>query len=93
MTELPATTAPPTTTELHRLREVFRTALELPPDAAVDDLRYQGNDKWDSLAHMALVAAIEDEFSVMIDTDDVVNLSSFAEARRILGKYGVNIDG
>ncbi len=78
--------------ELQRLREVFRTALDLPAGADTDDLHYQDSDKWDSLAHMSLVAAIEDEFSVMIDTDDVINMSSFAEATRILGKYGVDLD-
>lgn len=78
--------------ELQRLREAFRTALDLEPDAAVDDLHYQDNEKWDSLAHMSLVAALEDEFSVMIDTDDVINMSSFQEAVRILGKYGVDFD-
>ncbi|GAA0798956.1 acyl carrier protein [Spirilliplanes yamanashiensis] len=76
-------------TELRRLREAFRTSLDLPPDAEVDDLRYQDNEKWDSLAHMSLVAAIEDEFSVMIDTDDVIALSSFKEAVRILGEHGI----
>ncbi|MET0423852.1 MAG: acyl carrier protein [Actinoplanes sp.] len=79
-------------TELQRLREAFRTALELPADAPVDDLRYQDDEKWDSLAHMSLIATLEDEFSVMIDTDDVINLSSFAEATRILGKYGVDFN-
>ncbi len=78
--------------ELQRLREVFRTALDLPEDSPVDDLHYQDDDKWDSLAHMSLVAALEDEFSVMIDTDDVIGMSSFAEAMRILGKYGVDFN-
>ncbi|MDI6100494.1 acyl carrier protein [Actinoplanes sp. NEAU-A12] len=78
-------------TELQRLREAFRSALDLPADEPVDELRYQDNEKWDSLAHMSLVAAVEDEFSVMIDTDDVINMSSFAEAVRILGKYGVDV--
>jgi acyl carrier protein len=41
---------------------------------------------------MSLIAAIEDEFSIMIDTDDVINLSSFTEAVRILGKYEVAFD-
>lgn len=77
-------------TELQRLREAFRTSLDLPPDADVDELHYADNEKWDSLAHMSLVAAIEDEFSVMIDTDDVIDMSSFHEATRILGKYGVD---
>ena len=78
--------------ELQSLREAFRTSLDLPADAPVDELRYQDNEKWDSLAHMSLVAAIEDEFSVMIDTDDVINMSSFGEAVKILGKYGVDIN-
>ncbi|GAB1689104.1 acyl carrier protein [Krasilnikovia sp. M28-CT-15] len=76
--------------ELQRLRDVFRTALDLPAGAVVDELHYQDNEKWDSLAHMSLIAALEDEFSVMIDTEDVINMSSFAEAMRILGKYGVD---
>ena len=75
--------------ELQRLRDAFRAALDLPADAPVDDLHYQDNDKWDSLAHMSLIATLEDEFSVMLDTDDVINMSSFTEAMRILGKYGV----
>lgn len=79
-------------TELQRLREAFRTALDLEADAPVDDLRYQDNEKWDSLAHMSLIATLEDEFEVMIDTDDVINMSSFAEATRILGKYGVSFN-
>jgi acyl carrier protein len=79
-------------TDLQRLRDAFRTSLDLAPDAPVDDLQYQDNAQWDSLAHMSLVAAIEDEFGVMIDTDDVINMSSFTEAVRILGKYGVTFD-
>lgn len=74
---------------LDSLRGVFRTALELPAGTDVDDLQYRGVEQWDSLAHMALVAALEDEYDVMIDTDDVVDMSSFERARTILEKYGV----
>lgn len=76
--------------ELERLRAVFRKSLELPDDFRVDDLQYRGVEKWDSLAHMSLVAAVEDEFDVMLDTDDVIDLSSFDKAREILGKLGVS---
>ena len=70
--------------DLDRLRKVFRTALGLADDADVDGLEYQSIDKWDSLAHMTLVAALEDEFDVMIDTDDVLTMSSFTKARELL---------
>ncbi|RKN14922.1 acyl carrier protein [Micromonospora musae] len=74
--------------ELQRLRTVFRTALELPEDAEVESLEYRGIEQWDSLAHMSLVAAIEDEFDVMLETDEVIDLSSFDRARQILEKHG-----
>jgi acyl carrier protein len=78
---------------LDSLRGVFRHALALPDDFAVDDLQYRGIEKWDSLAHMALVTELEDEYGIMIDTDDVIDMSSFAQARKIIEKYGVQFDG
>ncbi|HEX6470984.1 MAG TPA: acyl carrier protein [Streptosporangiaceae bacterium] len=71
-----------------RLRKVFRASLGLPDDVDVDALEYQAIDKWDSLAHMTLVAALEDEFGVMLDTDDVLAVSSFPAARDVLEKLG-----
>jgi acyl carrier protein len=78
--------------DIERLRTVFRKSLELPADYAVDDLAYRQIEKWDSLAHMSLVAAIEDEFDVLLDTDDVIDLSSFGKAREILERLGVGFN-
>lgn len=40
---------------------------------------------------MSLVAAIEDAFDIMMDTDDIVDLSSFAKGIEILKKYDIEI--
>jgi len=79
--------------DIERLRVVFRKSLEVSDDFPVDSLEYRGIEKWDSLAHMSLVAALEDEFGVMIDTDDVIDMSSFTKAREILAKHGVEFVG
>jgi acyl carrier protein len=78
--------------QIDRLRRVFRSSLELADDFDVDGLTYRGIESWDSLAHMSLVAAMEDEFGVMIDTEDVIDMSSFDKAREILAKQGVRFD-
>jgi acyl carrier protein len=78
-------------TGLDRLRISFRDALELDASADVDGLEYRGIDNWDSLAHLGLVARIEDEFDVMLDTDEVIDLSSFAKATEILARHGVDV--
>ena len=75
---------------MSRLADVFREVFELDDDVDVRGLQYRGIEEWDSVAHMQLVAAIEDEYDVMMDTDDVTDMSSYKEAVRILEKLGVD---
>lgn len=70
-----------------RIKKVFSSVLRIPDEKCSDELSY-GKD-WDSVAHMALIAALEDEFGIMIDTNDVIDLSSFLKAKMILEKYGI----
>lgn len=67
-----------------RLRAVFVDALALDETVDVERLAFRDVPAWDSVGHMALVAAIEDEFGVQLDTDQVIDLSSFAVARDLL---------
>jgi acyl carrier protein len=72
-----------------RLKTVFSSALGLGADVDPTTLAYAQNPAWDSVAHMQLIGALETEFDIMLDTDDVIGLSTFHEARRIVQKYGV----
>lgn len=55
-----------------------------------DDLAYNSIPEWDSLAHMALVAEIELQYGLMLDTDDIVAMSSTRKIREILSRYDVH---
>lgn len=70
-----------------RLSAVFAKSLAISEADVTDELSYQSIPQWDSVAHMALVAAMEEEFDIMIDTDDVIDMSSFAVAKDIVQKY------
>ena len=72
-----------------RLRQIFSDALGITPDRVTDTLTFNSIPEWDSVAHMALVAALESAFDIMLDTDDVIDLSSYGKAREILAKYGI----
>ena len=71
-----------------RLKKVFSAALGLASDVDPTSLACAQHPAWDSVAHMQLVSAIEGEFDIMLDTDDVIGMSSFGEAARIVRKYG-----
>ena len=71
-----------------RLAKVFRATFNLGSDYDVRQLEYQGIPQWDSLAHMVLVADLEEEFGVLLSADDVIALSSFEKASEIIARLG-----
>lgn len=55
-------------------------------------LQYQGIKAWDSVGHMGLIAKLEDDFDIMMETEDIIDLSSFEKGKEILAKYDVEIN-
>jgi acyl carrier protein len=74
---------------LSDLNAVVAKALMLDPSKISDDLEYNSIPEWDSVAHMALIAELEATYDVMLDTDDIVAMSSVGKIRVILKKYDV----
>ncbi len=75
---------------IETLIQVFTESLGISAEFVIDNLSY-GDASWDSVAHMAIVAAIETAFDIMLDTDDVIEMSSFVKCKEIITKYGVDI--
>lgn len=77
-------------TNQEKLVQSFVESLGIKPELIVDDLKYQSIEEWDSVGHMALVAELETNFDIMLDTDDIIDMSSVAIAKTILQKYDVS---
>lgn len=54
-----------------------------------EGLEYQAIPTWDSIGHMSLIVALEESFDIMMDTDDIIDLSSFKKGKEIMAKYDV----
>jgi len=70
-------------TNLEKYNQVFIESLEVTEDQ-LNGLQYQQIPNWDSVGHMGLIAAIEDAFDIMMDTDDIIDLSSYEKGKEIL---------
>jgi acyl carrier protein len=77
------------TTAMDRLKKAFSEALNLPAGTDYAALAYAVTPGWDSVAHMALVAEIENTFDIMFSTDDVIGMSTFAIAQETVARHGV----
>jgi acyl carrier protein len=76
---------------LKKLNRCFCEALGISEEQVTNDLAYQSVREWDSVGHMALVTEIEASFDIMLDTDNIIAMSSVGVAKEILRKHGVEI--
>ena len=61
-------------------------------DVVLDDNFSFGKAQgWNSLAHMELIALLEDTFEIMFETDDILHFGSYNNGKRLLKKYGVEL--
>ena len=72
-----------------RLIGAFAAALAVPEDAAIENYEYRAVAGWDSIAHLRLVSEIENTFDIMLDTEDVIGLSSFRKGLEMLARHGI----
>ena len=63
---------------------VFSEVLELPIDKLNNEISPDNTSKWDSLAAMHLVAAIEDRFKVHLSTKEIMQMANIGAARELL---------
>ena len=68
----------------------FVEALEVTA-ADAPTLVYGQSKSWDSVGYMTLIAALEDAYDIMMEMDDIIDLSSFDKGKEILRKYDVEI--
>jgi len=76
-------------TSVKNYKEIFIKSLNLKNSDFNESIKYNDVAEWDSIGHMNLISALEDEFKISIDTDDVVEFSSFKVGIKILKKYKV----
>jgi len=70
--------------------KIFSESLKISSSKVIDTLEYNTISEWDSLGHMSIIANIEKTFDIMMDTDDIIDMSTFGKAKEILNnKYNV----
>ena len=76
-----------------RVAGVFKRVLAVDVEGADADVRFGGHPAWDSLAHIDLVLALEEEFGVPFESIEIPDLASpgrvrEAVARKLAGDRG-----
>lgn len=76
-------------TNLEKYINAFTASFNVD-ETELEGFKYQECD-WDSIGHMSLIATLEEAFDIMMDTDDIIDFSSFEKGKEILKKYDVEL--
>jgi acyl carrier protein len=72
-----------------RVKLVIGSILDLDPDSIDESTKADSTPSWDSMNHVRMVAALEEEFNVMFDVQEMQSLTSYGEITRALQGKGV----
>lgn len=76
-------------TNLEKYNNIFTSVFSVEESVLGENFVYQCIPAWDSIGHMGMIAEIEDQFDIMMDTDDIIDFSSYEKGKEILEKYEV----
>ena len=74
-----------------KYKDIFIKSLVIESKKFSENIKYNEITEWDSIGHMTLMSGLEEGFSITMETDDIVDFSSFKKGLSILKKYNIEI--
>ena len=74
-----------------KYQDIFIKSLSIDSKKFNENLKYNDIPEWDSIGHMTLMSGLEEGFGITMETDDIIDFSSYNKGIKILKKYNIAI--
>ena len=74
-----------------KFEKIFIESLSIDSSVFNEDIKYNDIPEWDSIGHMGLITELEENFEISMETDDIIDFSSYTKGKEIIEKYGIVI--
>ena len=74
---------------LEKLNKIFCEVFSVEESALNSDFNNTTVEGWDSVRQLSLTSVVEDTFDIMLDPEDILEFTSYDNAKAILGKYEI----
>ena len=76
---------------LEKLNNIFCEVFSAELSDLNADFNKDNIEGWDSIHQLSLTSSIEDEFDIMLDAEDILEFTSYDNAKTILAKYDIEL--
>lgn len=74
---------------IEKYTKCFMQGLNIEDLSVLENLEYNSIPEWDSIGHMSLIAQLEETFNITLDTNEVIDFSSYKVGLEILRKHNI----
>lgn len=78
-------------TNLEKLNKIFCEVFSVEETALNSEFNKDNVEGWDSVRQLSLTASVEDEFDIMLDAEDILEFTSYDNAKQVLAKYEIEL--
>ncbi len=78
-------------TNLEKLNKIFCEVFSVEVSALNSEFDNKNVDGWDSVHQLSLTSSVEDEFDIMLDAEDILEFTSYDNAKKVLTKYEIEL--
>lgn len=71
------------------MEKIISDVFGIPAASVSDALEFDAIASWDSLTHMQLITALEDQYKIQLSGDEIADMRSVGAARAALRAHGV----
>ena len=62
-------------------KKTFISSLSIDEKVFSEKLEYNEIPEWDSIGHMTLMSGLEESFGITLETDDIIDFSSYKKKK------------
>lgn len=73
------------------LKNIMSDIFNLEIEIINNEMTFENTEVWDSLKHMEMIAALEEEFDIEFTADEIVSVVTYVEIMKVLAEKGVDL--
>lgn len=78
-------------TNLEKLNKIFCEVFSVEETSLNNEFNKCHVEGWDSVRQLSLTSSVEDEFDIMLDAEDILEFTSYDNAKKVLAKYEIEL--
>ena len=78
-------------TNLEKLNKIFCEVFSVEESALNSEFNNCSVEGWDSVHQLSLTSSVEDEFDIMLDAEDILEFTSYDNAKNVSAKYDIEL--